>query len=94
MADDGQIDIAVTSSNGHMALLVDDNGMGVPRDDFPHVFAPFYRAAGSDQEGTGLGLAIVKAIADRMGGTVALGPRPSGVSGCRFTLCCMLARIE
>ncbi len=94
VAEGGQIDIAVTSSNGHMALIVDDNGMGVPRDDLPHVFAPFYRAAGSDQEGTGLGLAIVKAIADRMGGTVALGPRPSGLRGCRFMLCCRLARVE
>jgi two-component system OmpR family sensor kinase len=90
----GQIDISVTSSNGQMALLVDDNGMGVPLDDLQHVFAPFYSSKDNAQEGTGLGLAIVKAIADRMGATVALGPRPLGVSGCRFTLQCRLALIE
>src|SRR5262249_26243455 len=45
---------------GGVTLWVQDDGPGIPADDLPHVFEPFYRAARTPtrQVGTGLGLAI------------------------------------
>lgn len=46
-------------------LQVEDTGMGIPKEDMPHLFERFYRGqltAQSEIPGTGLGLGIVKEI--------------------------------
>ncbi|MEY2890271.1 MAG: hypothetical protein RJA98_179 [Pseudomonadota bacterium] len=78
------VDVAVWVAEGRLALHVDDSGPGIAAEHQDHVFEPFYKAG--EGSGTGLGLAIVKGIADGMRGTVSLGPRPDGQTGCRFTL--------
>src|SRR5690606_38553001 len=45
-----------------------DEGIGIPEDELPHIFEPFFRsneATSWNQEGSGLGLTIVKQIAER-----------------------------
>jgi len=54
-------------------VTVTDSGRGIPPEDLPHIFEPFYRgrnvtAAGI--EGSGLGLALVKAITEAHGGEI------------------------
>lgn len=57
----------------HVELCVEDEGPGVPVEDEPHVFEPFFRGAReASEEGTGLGLSIVRAIARAHGGDVRL----------------------
>jgi signal transduction histidine kinase len=53
-------------------VWVEDDGPGIPPDDLPHVFEPFYRSsrAATRQVGTGLGLAIVHELVEAMGGEV------------------------
>jgi 2-iminoacetate synthase len=52
-------------------IIVSDNGIGIPRDDIPHLFTEFHRASNVQQiVGTGLGLAIVKEIVDKHGGKI------------------------
>lgn len=55
-------------------LTVQDQGMGVPAADLPHLFTPYYRArnVAGRIAGTGLGLASVRAIVAAHGGTVAV----------------------
>ena len=50
-------------------LKVADEGIGIPADDLPHVFAPFYRGANAAGQavGTGIGLASVRTIVERHG---------------------------
>ncbi len=60
-----------------VALLVEDDGPGIPEADLPHVFERFF--TGSERQrarsGTGLGLAIVAELVQAMGGDVtALSP--------------------
>ncbi|TVQ31247.1 MAG: hypothetical protein EA376_10275 [Phycisphaeraceae bacterium] len=56
-----------------IALLVRDNGPGVPEEVKERMFNPFFTTR---QAGTGLGLAIVHRIADAHGGGVTVRNRP------------------
>lgn len=55
------------------ALTVCDEGVGIPPDELPHLFTPFYRAStATGAPGTGLGLAAAQAIVAQHGGTIAV----------------------
>lgn len=54
-----------------VTLQVQDQGIGIPASDQPHLFEPFRRASNvSDISGTGLGLAIVKQCVELHGGGI------------------------
>jgi two-component system nitrogen regulation sensor histidine kinase NtrY len=65
----------------HVAIVVRDNGPGVPRDRLPRLFEAY---ATTKEHGTGLGLAIVERIAVEHGGEVTYRDAPGG--GAEFTV--------
>jgi signal transduction histidine kinase len=67
--------IARVEQDGALAVIVTDNGMGIPPEALEKVFDPFERAHGEQQrsiEGTGLGLSIVRRLVTMHGGTIVL----------------------
>ena len=66
------LDITLIIQQGHLSLVVSDDGMGVEEDKLQHIFEEFYRGDDSrnNKEGKGLGLYIVKYLVDAMGGTI------------------------
>lgn len=67
------------------ALIFSDDGVGIPPEELPNLFKPFFRASTSaGVPGTGLGLAGVKAVVDRHKGTVSVKSEPG--AGTRFTV--------
>lgn len=49
--------------DGRVKVTVDDNGIGIPEEELPLVFEPFYRTAGAGiAKGSGIGLSLVKSI--------------------------------
>jgi two-component system, OmpR family, sensor kinase len=70
----GTVSVSTLSNNGHVLLVVQDDGPGIPPEDLPRIFDRFYRVdkARTNDESlhTGLGLSIVKAIVSAEGGSV------------------------
>jgi two-component system phosphate regulon sensor histidine kinase PhoR len=62
---DGLVEVAIKHTFDEVLLSVRDTGLGIPADDLPHVFEPFFKASNTldKKEGVGLGLAIVREIA-------------------------------
>ena len=53
-------------------MAISDTGPGIPPEDLPHLFEPYYRGIQSQGNipGTGLGMAIAHQLLSRMGGTL------------------------
>jgi signal transduction histidine kinase len=65
---------ATDGPDGKSALLVvSDEGVGIPRDDLPHIFDRFHRATNvvGRFAGTGLGLASASELVELHGGTIS-----------------------
>jgi signal transduction histidine kinase len=59
----------------HLEITVTDRGIGIPAEDLPKVFDPFFRAQNAvdgQVQGSGLGLNITKHIVEAHGGTIAV----------------------
>jgi signal transduction histidine kinase len=70
-----------------ITLSVEDAGPGIPPDDLPHIFEPFYRSSQTRRRGVsgvGLGLAIASRIAGALNGTLSVESRLD--HGARFIL--------
>jgi signal transduction histidine kinase len=69
----GHIRVEAAIVNGRLRFSVIDNGPGIPADEHPNLFMPFYRtraAQASNIDGTGLGLHLAKKIVERQRGQV------------------------
>ncbi|MGF1858815.1 sensor histidine kinase [Photobacterium profundum] len=64
-----QITIAVGESLSTVQIIVKDNGAGIPTEDIPHIFDPFYTRKVSGK-GLGLGLSIAYNIIKDFGGSI------------------------
>ncbi|WP_308782078.1 ATP-binding protein [uncultured Blautia sp.] len=73
--DNGIVTILIKDLGNEVQLSVEDNGIGIPREDRKRVFERFYRVDKSHSKeigGTGLGLSIVKHGVTFLGGTLKL----------------------
>ncbi|MEZ0536378.1 sensor histidine kinase [Caldicellulosiruptoraceae bacterium PP1] len=59
----GWVNVVVIEEQNKVKIIVEDNGIGIPKEDIPYIFNRFYRVDKSrSSEGTGLGLSIVEWI--------------------------------
>jgi signal transduction histidine kinase len=78
-----QVRLRTVKRDGRVRLWVEDNGIGVAREDHQRIFLPLERLHGAEAfPGTGIGLALVEKGVRRMGG--AVGVDSSQGRGSRF----------
>lgn len=69
----GTIKINTYPSNKGIYIVIEDNGIGISKEDLPNIFNRFYRSDKSRNKqsgGTGLGLSIAKFIVDSHSGEI------------------------
>jgi signal transduction histidine kinase len=82
----GTIKVIVRVRDRMVAFAVEDDGIGIPGEDLPHIFERFYRVDKSRSAsggGSGIGLAVAKALTEQMGGSIEAESLPGTFT--RFT---------
>ncbi len=65
--------ITVSQESDSWRFIVQDEGIGIPEEDLPHLFTPFHRAENAQElPGTGLGLSIAKDYVEIHGGIITV----------------------
>jgi signal transduction histidine kinase len=83
------VEVRIVRELGLIAVVIDDDGPGIPVEEQEKVFAPFYRIDPSrdpGKGGVGLGLSVARTIAREHGGDVTLRNRPCGGLSARAEL--------
>ncbi len=68
--------VKIQKTNNRAFVIIEDDGPGIPTDQYKNVFKPFFRLDKSrslNQSGVGLGLAIVEDVIHSHGGSIQLG---------------------
>ncbi|MBF0270075.1 MAG: HAMP domain-containing protein [Alphaproteobacteria bacterium] len=81
-----RIRITATANESHATICVSDNGIGIERQYWDHIFLVFKRLHGASYPGTGIGLAICKRIVEGHGGRIWVASKPGEGSSFFFTL--------
>jgi signal transduction histidine kinase/CheY-like chemotaxis protein len=71
---EGEVAFRVYVDPGQLRFEVKDTGKGIPKEDLPSLFKPFYQATNNDLtgQGVGLGLHISKQIVGLLGGEISI----------------------
>lgn len=83
----GHIHLEVKQEETNTFIIVEDNGIGIPKDELPLVFERFYRTDKSRNRktgGAGIGLTIVKSIVSAHHGIISIESEEN--KGSRFTV--------
>ena len=70
-----KIFVEIKKSINSLIITIEDNGSGIPKNEYANVFRPFYRvdkSRGLNKSGVGLGLSVAQDIAKSHGGNISL----------------------
>lgn len=71
----GAVEVQGSRQGDAYVVTVKDDGVGIPEENFPHVFEPYYTTK-SGKKGTGLGLFITRRIIEEHKGQIAMSSKP------------------
>jgi two-component system, OmpR family, sensor kinase len=71
--------VSAARRNGHVRVEVSDRGLGIKRQNMPHIFEPFF-TSNEEAQGAGLGLAIARELAERMDGRLTVRSAPGATT--------------
>ncbi len=76
----GTVKVELSGIDHKIRISISDTGVGIPKDELPHIFERFYRVEKSrsrEKGGTGLGLAIAKKILEIHNSTISVESEPN-----------------
>lgn len=80
-----KIEISLSRQGKTMKLRLEDNGVGIEKEDLKHIFERLYKCdKGRSEKGSGLGLSIVRQLVEKMDGSIEVKSTPG--KGTEFDL--------
>ena len=79
-----KIYINYDQNNLYTKIKIQDNGIGIYKEDLPHIFERFYKGKNSSNESVGIGLALSKAIINKNNGYITVSSKLN--EGTTFTI--------
>ena len=82
-----KINLDLSKKDNNIIITIDDNGIGVPENEYQNVFKPFYKldkSRGNSRSSVGLGLSITSDIIKSHGGNIVL--EKSSLNGLRVKI--------
>ena len=82
-----QVEITATNKDDQILIRIEDNGIGISKEDLPFIFEDFYTGTTdrNTERGSGVGLALTKRILEAHNGSVSVESELG--KGSIFTLC-------
>ena len=83
-----KINVQLEKSKNDIIIIIDDDGPGIPKEEYENVFKPFYKidkSRGNSKSSVGLGMSIASDIIKSHGGTVVLGQSPQNGLSVKIT---------
>ena len=74
-----KIDLQLSKKNNNLIITIDDDGIGIPENEYQNVFKPFYKidkGRSDSKSSVGLGLSITSDIIKSHGGNILLEKSP------------------
>ena len=74
-----KINLELSKKNNNIIITIDDDGLGIPENEYQNVFKPFYKldkSRGNSKSSVGLGLSITSDIIKSHGGNIILERSP------------------
>jgi len=74
-----KINLRLSKKNNNIIITIDDDGLGIPENEYQNVFKPFYKldkSRGDSKSSVGLGLSITSDIIKSHGGNIVLEKSP------------------
>ena len=65
-------------------INIQDHGIGIDKEDLPHIFERFYKGKNSSEDSVGIGLALSKSIIEKGNGYVSVESKVG--RGTKFTI--------
>ncbi|RFS15048.1 HAMP domain-containing sensor histidine kinase [Emticicia sp. C21] len=79
------VDVLIDFNEKDCIVQIVDKGIGIPKEDLPNIFEPFYRGENAfEMQGFGIGLSICQKIIDLHGGHITIDSQP--MQGSTFTV--------
>ena len=79
-----QIVVMAEENAIYSEIIIIDHGIGILKEDLPHVFERFYKGKNASSQSVGIGLALAKMIVARQNGTIKV--ENNQVIGVKFTI--------
>lgn len=79
----GEIKISAELIENQICITIEDEGIGIPQEEWDKIFLAFYQVNPLENDGAGIGLVLAKRLVERMGGRISV--QSTVGQGSRFT---------